>query len=301
MGNSQTSRIVDLENISLHIVEEGPPDGEPVLLLHGFPEYWWAWRNQSSVLSETGFRVVMIDMRGYGHSSAPPDVSDYRIANLVDDVEKLASHLGWQSFNIIGHDWGGIVAWAVASFHPMRVKRLVVLNAPHLDVMADVMRKMPSQMIRSAYIAFFQLPSLPETILRAGRFKLLSDALTKTARPGVFAADELELYRLQWQREGRLKAMLNYYRALVREPRPTLGRIVPPVLVLWGCKDRALDFRLAKESLVQCANGRMCVHRSATHWVHLEEPEWTNAHIIRFLKEDHELDRPEPGLFEETA
>ncbi|MDP9840489.1 pimeloyl-ACP methyl ester carboxylesterase [Neorhizobium huautlense] len=301
MDSSQTSRIVDLESISLHIVEEGPANGEPVLMLHGFPEFWWAWRKQSSALAEAGFRVVMVDMRGYGQSEAPTDVSDYRIANLVDDIVRLASHLGWQRFNIVGHDWGGIVAWAVASLHPMRVKRLIVLNAPHIDVMADVLRKMPSQMVRSAYIAFFQLPSLPEALLSARRFKLLVDALTKTARPGSFTDDEIERYRQQWQVEGHLKAMLNYYRALIREARPALGRIVPPVLILWGCRDRALDFRLAKESLVQCANGRMCVHRSATHWVHLEEPEWTNGHIIRFLAEDHELDRPEPGLFQETA
>jgi len=301
MESSQTSRIVDLETISLHIVEEGPIDGEPVFLLHGFPEFWWAWRKQSSALAEAGFRVVMVDMRGYGQSGAPADVSDYCIGNLADDVVRLASHLGWQRFNIVGHDWGGIVAWAVTSFHPMRVKRLVVLNAPHLDVMADVLRKMPSQMIRSAYIAFFQLPSLPEALLSAARFKLLADALKKTSRPGTFTDRDIDRYRQQWQAEGRLNAMLNYYRALIRGARPVLGRIVPPVLILWGCKDKALDFRLAKESLVQCANGRMCVHRSATHWVHLEEPEWTNGHIIRFLEEDHELDRPEPGLFEETA
>ncbi len=301
MESSQSSRIVDLESISLHIVEEGAADGEPVILLHGFPEYWWAWRKQSSAMVEAGFRVVMVDMRGYGQSDAPADVSAYRLGTLVNDVVRLASHLGWQRFNIVGHDWGGIVAWAVEAHHPMRVKRLVVLNAPHLDVMESVVRRMPSQMVRSAYIAFFQLPSLPEALLSAGRFKMLADAMIKTARPATFTDDEMERYRQQWQGDGRLNAMLNYYRALVREARPGLGRIVPPVLILWGCKDRALDFRLAKESLVQCANGRMCVHRSATHWVHLEEPEWTNGHIIRFLAEDHELDRPEPGLFEETA
>lgn len=301
MDSSQTSRIVDLESISLHIVEEGPANGEPVLMLHGFPEFWWAWRKQSSALAEAGFRVVMVDMRGYGQSEAPPDVADYRIGNLVDDFVRLASYLGWQRFNIVGHDWGGIVAWAVAAHHPMIVKRLVVLNAPHIDVMADLVTKMPSQMFRSAYIAFFQLPSLPEALLSAGRFKMLSGVMTKTARAGTFTDQEMERYRLQWQADGRLRAMLNYYRALVKEARPAMGRIVPPVLILWGCKDRALDFRLAKESLVQCANGRMCVHRSATHWVHLEEPEWTNEHIIRFLAEDHELDRPEPGRFEETA
>lgn len=300
MASSQTSRIVDLKGISLHIVEDGPADGEHVLMLHGFPDFWWAWRKQSSALAEAGFRVVMVDMRGYGQSDVPSDIADYRLSSLVGDVVELASCLGWQRFNIVGHDWGGIVAWAVASLHPMLVKRLVVLNAPHLDVMADVLRKTPSQMIRSAYIAFFQLPSLPEALLSGGRFKLLSDALTKTARPGTFTDDEIEHYRQQWRADGRVKAMLNYYRALVREARPALGRIVPPVLILWGCKDRALDFKLAKESLIQCANGRMCIHRSATHWVHLEEPEWTNGNLIRFMSEDHELDRPEPGMFEET-
>jgi pimeloyl-ACP methyl ester carboxylesterase len=295
MQAQQMDRLIEVDGISLHIVECGPADGEPVLLLHGFPEFWWGWHNQIPALAEAGFRVVAVDMRGYGQSSAPADVGSYALGTLVSDIAQLTHALGWERFNLIGHDWGGVVGWTFASYHPLRLKRLMILNAPHPDVLPSVIRTRPSQLLRSSYIGFFQLPVLPETVLSAGNYALLRRALTSTSRSGTFSKEDLQRYTAEWERERRLKAMLHYYRALMRKPRVRVGRIAPPTLLLWGCKDQALDQELAKASLLQCVNGRMISHRTATHWLHHEEPDWVNEHLIRFLSEDHELDRPEPG------
>ena len=294
-------KLIDIGGMRIHCVCDGPVNGDPVLLLHGFPEFWWGWRKQMAELAGAGFRVVAIDMRGYGESDAPPEIGAYSLDRLVEDVVAVANTLNLDRFNLVGHDWGGIVAWAVAARHALLVKRLVILNAPHLDVMSPVIFRRPSQLMRSAYVGFFQIPLLPEVALSMRSYRLLCHALMSTSRPGTFTQGELARYVEQWSRPGRLRAMLNYYRTLVRRQRQALGRIVPPTLILWGCKDHALDAELAKASLLQCANGRMSMHRSATHWLHLEEPEWVNGHLLRFLGEDHELDRPDPGQSDETG
>ncbi|WP_409996251.1 alpha/beta fold hydrolase [Rhizobium leguminosarum] len=134
-----------------------------------------------------------------------------------------ASELGWKQFSLVGHNWGGIIAWAVAAWHPDMIKRLVVLNAPHLDVMPKVLRKTPLQVVRSAYVGFFRLPFLPEFFLSLGDFRMLRFALTSTSRRGTFGSDAIERYASEWKRPGRLSAMLNYYRALTREKRVALG------------------------------------------------------------------------------
>jgi pimeloyl-ACP methyl ester carboxylesterase len=267
----------------LHLVAAGPASGRPVLLLHGFPEFWWCWRRQMPVLADAGFRVVALDMRGYGQSDAPADVSSYQLDRLVDDIIGVADALGWRSFDLVGHDWGGIVAWAVAARHPGRISKLVVLDAPHLDVMHDVLRKKPSQLLRSAYVGFFQLPLIPEAILSFADFRLMRRAMTSTSREGTFSNDELDRYATEWARPGRLRAMLNYYRALLGLGRRPLGRIVPPTLILWGRKDHALDIALARASLALCSHGELAINGDATHWIHREEPQWVNANVLRFL------------------
>jgi epoxide hydrolase 4 len=300
MSYAETSRFIDIDGLTLHLREAGPASGEPVILLHGFPEHSGSWRKQTPALAEAGFRVIAVDMRGYGPSSSPAAVEAYHLDRLAADVVDLADALGLQRFNLVGHDWGGIVAWAVAAQHAMRITRLIILNAPHPDVMPVIMRQKPLQLLRSSYVGFFQLPWLPEALLTAGDFRLLKRALTSTARPGTFSQSDLSAYAAEWGREGRLRGMINYYRALVRLPRAPLGRIVQPTLILWGCQDQALDVALSKASLMQCSNGRMDSHRRATHWIHLEEPDWINERMLRYLAEERELDRPEPGLSSET-
>ena len=286
--------------LGFHCVRAGPASGPPVMLLHGFPEHWWSWRHQMPLLAAAGFQVVAVDMRGYGLSDAPRDVREYRLDQLVSDIVGLAEQMGWARFDLVGHDWGGIVGWAVAAGHPLVVKNLVVINAPHLDAMPEVVFRRPWQLLRSAYVGFFQIPWLPEIMLAANGHRILKNALTSTSRRGTFSESDLDRYAVEWARRGRLRSMINYYRALVREPRDPLGRIVPPTLLLWGCQDQALDPELAQASLLKCANGWLSSHRGATHWVHLEEPSWVATKIIDFLHLDKETDLPEPGRHDET-
>jgi pimeloyl-ACP methyl ester carboxylesterase len=280
-----TERSVQVNGVTIHLVEAGPQDGKPLILLHGFPEFWWGWRKQIGAFAEQGFRVIAPDMRGYGQSTGPSEVGGYAIERLVGDIAALADLLGHQRFSLVGHDWGGIVAWATAASHPVRVLRLVVMSAPHLDIFRNVLRSHPSQLLRSAYIGFFQLPLVPEAGLSAGDFFLLRRSLTATSRAGTFSADDIRAYVAEWRRPRRLRAMLHYYRALARRPRPPLGRIVPPTLILWGKRDHALLTELGEASLLQCAAGRFECHPAATHWLHLEEPQWVNQKISAFLKQ----------------
>lgn len=129
---------VDVGNLRFHAVRAGPSDGPPVIFLHGFPEHWWSWRHQIPPLASAGFQVLAVDLRGYGLSAIPADVRDVRIDQLAIDIVGIAATLGWTRFDLVGHDWGGIVAWVVAARHSLNVNDLVVINAPHLDAMPEV-------------------------------------------------------------------------------------------------------------------------------------------------------------------
>ena len=176
---------------TFHVVTAGPLDGPPVVLLHGFPELSWGWRHQIEPLAARGFRVVAPDQRGYGLSSKPAGVRAYRIDTLAADVVALAQALGHRRFSLVGHDWGGIVAWRVASDHADHVGRLAIINAPNLDVALPHALRHPGQLLKSAYVAFFQIPLLPESVLATNEFTLLERALTGSARPETFTPDKV--------------------------------------------------------------------------------------------------------------
>lgn len=272
-----------VNGITLHAVEAGPPDGPLVLLLHGFPEFWWGWRRQIEPLAAAGLRVVAPDMRGYNLSDKPSGIDAYVPDTLAADVLGLMDAYGRTEARVVGHDWGGIVAWWTAATHPGRVERLAILNAPHPDAWSRRVRRSPGQALRSTYAALFQLPRLPELMLRADGFAALRRALTGSARPDAFRPGELDHYVEAWSQPGALTAMLNYYRALRRRPRAPLPRIAPPTLVLWGAHDVALQRALAREGLALCDRGGGVFLERATHWVHLEEPGAVNAALAAFM------------------
>jgi pimeloyl-ACP methyl ester carboxylesterase len=267
-------------DINLHLYEDGPGDGPLTILLHGFPESGRAWRKIARQLGERGHRVVAPDMRGYGDSDAPIGIAAYALDILVGDVVGLADALGAETFTLVGHDWGGIIAWAVAARHPERLKRLVILNAPHLDTLASEMRRHPRQILRSLYVGFFQLPRLPERLLAQFRFRALRRSLSRTSRPGTFTAVDLDAYVAEWRQPGRLTAMINYYRAL-RIPHAPLGRITVPTLILWGIKDGFLGAHLADAAAALCDDARIVPFAECTHWVAHEEPRRIVAEIAR--------------------
>ncbi|HEV2568947.1 alpha/beta fold hydrolase [Sphingomonas sp.] len=275
-------RRMSVEEIKLHVVEAGPADGSAVFLLHGFPEFWWAWRRVIDPLAAEGLRVIVPDMRGYNLSDAPQRVSEYRIERLADDIAGLATALGLAQFHLVGHDWGGLVAWAAAARHADRVERLVILNAPHPDVWTGYALRHPTQALRSSYVGWFQLPLLPEAALRAFGFAMLRSTMQSSARPGTFTRAELDRYAEAWARPGRLTAMLNYYRALPLS-RQQISRIPVPTRLLWGQEDCFLDTALARLSTDQCVQGKAVI-LDATHWLHLEIPERVAAEITSFLR-----------------
>ena len=193
-------RYADLGDVRLHYVEAG--QGPLVLLLHGFPQFWYQWRHQIPALVEAGFRVVAPDMRGYNLSDKPPGVRAYRVELLARDVERLILACGERRATVIGHDWGAIVAWVAAMHYPGRVERLVILNVPHPARFVDGLLS-PGQLLKSSYMFLFQIPRLPEEVICAGDFALLRSALRRDpVRPGTFAADDIERYVRALARPG---------------------------------------------------------------------------------------------------
>lgn len=276
---------IETNGIRLHARVAGPEDGPLVVLLHGFPEFWYGWKNQIGPLAEAGFRVVAPDQRGYNLSDKPRGIDAYRIDRVAADIAGLIEALGRERAFVVGHDWGGVAAWTAATLYPGRVEKLVVLNAPYPSVGVRTIARDPTQLLRSLYLFFFQLPGLPEMMLRNNDWGLLVDGMRRSSRRGTFSDADFEAYRQAWWRKGAMTAMLNWYRAFVRRPAPVIPwkpRVRPPTLILWGKNDFALSPVNAKLSLELCENGRL-EWIDAGHWVQHEETKWVNEAIIDFL------------------
>jgi pimeloyl-ACP methyl ester carboxylesterase len=187
---------------------------------------------------------------------------------------------------VAGHDWGGIVAWWLAVRRPELLGRLAVLNAPHPVVFRRHLRSSPRQLLKSWYAFAFQLPWLPEAMLRRRNWRPLSEALRSSSRPGTFSEADLECYRRAWSEPGAITAMVHWYRAALRHrPRtPADTRIHVPTLLIWGTKDAALDRGLARPSIEQCEHGKLELLEEATHWVQHEEPDRVNRLLLDFLR-----------------
>lgn len=270
--------------VTLHAVAAGPDDGPLVILLHGFPEFWYGWWHQIEPLAAAGFRVLAPDQRGYNLSSKPNGLRAYTLPVLGADVLGLAAALGRSRFALVGHDWGAVLAWHLAAQHPDAIERAVILNGPHLAAMRNYTLSHPSQMLRSWYFGFFQVPWLPERILRASDFAALRQALAKTSQPGTFQSDDLERYRDAWAQPGALTAILNWYRALPLRPRAFRAeRIKVPVRVIWGDRDPGLERGVAEASLALCEHAEVFHLPDATHWVQHEKPDEVNRLMVEFL------------------
>lgn len=272
----------DGRSVSLHVALAGPARGKPVILLHGFPEFWWSWRYQVLPLVEAGFRVIAPDMRGYNTSDKPTGVRAYRIANLASDVAGLVQALGYQRTHLVAHDWGGVVAWSVAASRPEVVDRLVILNAPHPTVYLRELRQW-SQLKKSWYVFAFQLPWVAERRLREPG-TLVRTFRGWSRRREHFDDATIARYLEAVRQPGAATSMVNYYRALFRErPRP-LGPIVAKTLVIWGMDDRALGLGLLVGLGPHVRDLRIERIRGASHWVAQDAPERVNALLVDFLR-----------------
>jgi pimeloyl-ACP methyl ester carboxylesterase len=271
--------------VSLHAVAAGPGDGPVVVLLHGFPEFWYGWRRQIEPLTAAGFRVIIPDQRGYNVSSKPSGVPAYALTELVSDVIAIADQLGQERILLAGHDWGAAVAWSAALLHPKRIAKLAVLNVPHPSVMRKFLSTHPRQLLRSWYMFFFQLPWLPEAFFSAFNFRTGSQALLHSSRPGAFSAEDLEQYRAAWSQRGALTGMINWYRALFRARVKFPDKTVRvPTRILWGERDAFLLAEMARESLRYCTNAELFTFANATHWLQHEEPARVSELLIDFFR-----------------
>jgi pimeloyl-ACP methyl ester carboxylesterase len=270
--------------VRLHYVEAG--EGPLVVLLHGFPEFWWSWRHQIPALVAAGYRVVAPDQRGYARSDKPRSWRDYRIERLAADVAELIEAVGEERAFVVGHDWGAAVAWMVATLHPERVEKLAILNVPHPDTMLRTLQRSPKQLLHSWYMFFFQIPWLPERLLGWGGRRALASAY-RDARPGAFTAEDLGRYVEALRGPEGFRGPINWYRAaLRRSPRAARASYRPipaPVLVIWGEQDRFLTAAMADSDPRLVPDVRVVRLPEASHWVQHDEPERVNELLTSFL------------------
>jgi epoxide hydrolase 4 len=276
----------EVGTMRLHYVEAGT--GPLVLLLHGFPEFSYGWRDQMAPLAAAGYRVVAPDLRGYNLSSRPKGIKRYAAATVAEDITGLIRELGYESAILVGHDWGGTIAWTVAMNHPEVVEKLAILDAAHPRKLSKNLFK-PRQTLRSWYFFFFALPWLPERIVRAKNFRFFRRFL-RDARP-AYTPQELDRYIEAWSQPGALTGMIDYYRnSVFANPIKAWKAIKPisaPTLVIWGQKDRFLGRKLAEPEHKDVPN-LVGVERlpNASHWVHHDEAERVNQLLVDFFARD---------------
>lgn len=273
---------INTNSIKLHTIMAGPQSGSPVILLHGFPETWRCWIRQLPALAAAGCRVIVPDQRGYNLSDKPKGIENYRMEELTRDILGLIDALEYEKVNLVGHDFGALVAWMLATKHPERLHRLGIINVPHPAVMWRFLRRDFEQMRRSLYALFFQLPWLPEMVMSVGNWRGASLSLRRSGKPHAFTDEDIEKYTEAWSQPGAMTAMLNWYRAAARyRPEITNGmRVSIRTLILWGVQDFALSRRMARPSLDYCDDGSLVFFPDATHWVQREEADEVNRHLL---------------------
>ncbi len=280
-------QLIETNHVALHVAQAGPAEGPLVILLHGFPEFWYGWRHQIPALAGAGFRVWAPDQRGYNLSEKPAGLEAYALDQLALDVVGLIDAAGVDKAFVAGHDWGAMVAWWTAIKYPERLHKLAILNVPHPLVMMRNVRENPQQMLKSWYVGFFQIPWLPETLLTLGDAQFGIRVLLETSNRGSFTDADIPHYVRAWKQPGAMTAMLNWYRSLVLHPPPPLyqPRVRVPTLILWGVRDIALTEVMAKQSLDYCDDGRLELFPEATHWVQHDERDAVNARLIAFFSD----------------
>jgi pimeloyl-ACP methyl ester carboxylesterase len=286
-------KYADVNNIRLHYVTAGK--GKLIMFLHGFPQFWYEWKNQ---LAEFGreYQAVAPDMRGYNLSSKPADVAQYRIKYLIEDVRALAEHLGRKKLILVAHNWGGGVAWPLAMRHPEYLEKLIIINAPHPIIFLRELRENPAQQKASQYILVHRTPEAEDILTRDNYAVLVSNLLKNGMRQGYFTEEDKKAYIKAWSQPGALTGGLNYYRAAdlgsftgesddSLSADPSLFTVKVPTLVIWGEKDRWL-LRGNLEGLEKYVPN-LIIKRipDGSHWVVHEKPALVSSYIREFIKD----------------
>lgn len=279
-------RRVDAGEVVLAVEEAG--EGEPVVLLHGFPELSHSWRAQLPALAAAGFHAVAPDLRGYGRSDRPPDVADYAFPKLVGDLVGLIRGLGYESAHVVGHDWGGSIAWATAALVPDVVRSLTILNCPHPVASAEA-RQIPEQQRKSWYMLLFQFPGVAEEWLAKDDFANVRRMVFGTAAPEAFPEEDRRVFIEALSQPGAITAALNYYRANIPpenwlKPPPEMPPVTVPTMIVWALDDAYMSPLLLDLSAAKVA-GPLRVERlpGVSHWVQQEVPDTVNRLLLDFL------------------
>ncbi|MEW6494076.1 MAG: alpha/beta hydrolase [Cyanobacteriota bacterium] len=268
--------------IRLHYVTQG--EGPLMLMLHGFPEFWYSWRHQIPEFAKD-YKVVALDLRGYNESEKPQNQSAYVMSEFIKDVEGVIKGLGYDRCILVGHDWGGAIAWYFAYAHPEMVEQLIVMNIPHPAKFAEGLRN-PQQLMRSWYAFFFQLPMLPEFLIEVSDYQLIEFAFKSMAiDKSAFTQADIEAYRDAVSKPGALTAMINYYRnafSSFQQQEWTLLDV--PTLMIWGEEDAALGKELTYGTEEYVRDFQIHYIVNCSHWVQQEKPELVNHYMRDFLQ-----------------
>jgi pimeloyl-ACP methyl ester carboxylesterase len=262
------------------------------LLLHGFPEHAISWRRQIPALVDLGYQVWAPNLRGYGNSSSPPEIEAYRLETLMDDIAGLIAESGYKQVTLIAHDWGAVIAWFLAMRRPDLIERLVIMNLPHPALFAREIKGL-EQMLKSWYIAFFQIPSLPEWALTRDKAQGIRAAfLNMAVNKHRFPDAVLDVYAGNALRPGGMRAMINYYRSAARgggmARQVALGFpiIKIPTLMIWGEQDTALSRKTTIGTEDYVADLTLRYLPQASHWVQQDAPDEVNAILTAWLKNE---------------
>jgi pimeloyl-ACP methyl ester carboxylesterase len=280
-GSWQNEYIIS-NGVKLHYVTQG--EGALMLMLHGFPEFWYSWRHQIPEFAKD-YKVVALDLRGYNDSDKPKAQSAYVMAEFIKDIEGVIKGLGYDKCILVGHDWGGAIAWSFAYAHPEMVERLIVLNIPHPAKFAEGFRT-PQQLLKSSYMFLFQLPVLPEMLIQAGDYQAIENAFKGMAvNKSAFTPEDIEAYKDAAAKRGALTAALNYYRNIFQQGMtdPNWGVLNVPTLMIWGEKDTALGRELSYGTATYVSPFQVRYIPDASHWVQQEKPELVNEYMREFL------------------
>lgn len=284
LQGSWTHQFINTNGIKLHCVTQGA--GPLMLMLHGFPEFWYSWRSQIPEFAPD-YQVMALDLRGYNESEKPKEQSAYVMKEFINDVKGVIESLGYDRCILVGHDWGGAIAWCFAYAHPEMVEKLIVLNIPHPAKFAEGLRT-PQQLFRSSYAFFFQLPLLPELLLQANDYQAIETALTGMAvDQTTFTPEDIDAYKNAIAQRGALTAALNYYRNAFQDNvfgSSQQWRILEvPTLMIWGEKDPALSKELTQGTETYVRNFQIRYIPNSSHWVQQEQPQLVNQYIREFL------------------
>jgi pimeloyl-ACP methyl ester carboxylesterase len=279
-------KFAEVNGLHLHYVIQGNGP-RLVVLLHGWPEFWYSWRFQLAELSKH-YTVVAPDLRGFNLSDKPEGVENYRTSEVIKDVQELIRHIGFDRAVIVGHDWGGAVAYHFATAFPEMTEKLAILNCPHPKILFKHFLKDPSQLAKSWYMLFFQLPKIPELII-GNMLKTFFESFPKDwmYRPENMNARDIAMYVNAYQQKDALTSSINYYRAGLRygiDPDLKDKKVEVPVRVIWGVDDKALNKSLNDDLHLLVSGPLEIIYiENCGHWVQNDQPERVNELLLEFI------------------